>query len=238
MNLRWNKDKFVEASVEIHGSLFDYSNVEWKTITSKVEIICPVHGSFWQVPDKHLNGQGCKHCRGSKISSTKRKTLEQFKIDANKLHSNKYSYEITTYRSTHTKVDILCKEHGVFKQTPASHLSGKGCPACNSTGFISNKPANFYIATNGYLTKVGITNKHPNTRLANVSKSAKSEFELIEYFNFEDGSQALALETSMLKNLRATYEQCPTWFDGSSECFINVSPDFISNNVSKFLLAL
>ena len=232
LNLKWNKEKFIETSVEIHGSLFDYSKVEWKSITSKVEIICPVHGSFWQSPDGHLNG------RGSRISSTKRKTLETFITDAIKVHGSRYSYADSNYRSTHSKISITCSVHGKFYQTPASHLSGKGCPACNSTGFISNKPANFYIATNGYFTKVGITNKHPNIRLANVSKSDKSDFKLVEYFNFEDGSQALALETFMLKNLRASYEQCPTWFDGSSECFIDVPLDFISKNVSKFLLTL
>jgi very-short-patch-repair endonuclease len=28
------------------------------------------------------------------------------------------------------KVDILCKTHGLFKQTPITHLSGCGCPTC------------------------------------------------------------------------------------------------------------
>lgn len=28
----------------------------------KVEIICPIHGSFFQTPEGHLSGRGCKSC--------------------------------------------------------------------------------------------------------------------------------------------------------------------------------
>lgn len=306
MNRKWNKEKFIEASVEIHGSLFDYSKVKWKTITTKVEIVCPSHGSFWQSPDGHLSGRGCRSCRGTKISLAKRKEQDKFVQEANLVHSGKYSYNEIEYVGNHTKADITCTLHGNFKQTPAAHLSGQGCPKCSSkcnslklrgntkgfiekakivhgdtydyslvnytlskgkvdiicrkhgvfsqvasahvggkgcsncavTGYSTARSGNFYLISNGSLTKVGITNQNPSERLFHINNSSRLDFKLIEYFNFEDGSQALALETLMLKNLRASYEQCPTWFDGSSECFIDVPLDFISNNVGKFLLTL
>ena len=48
---------------KIHGSNFDYSKVEYVSLTSKVVIICPDHGEFLQQPRLHLRGSnGCKVC--------------------------------------------------------------------------------------------------------------------------------------------------------------------------------
>ena len=237
-NKRSSKQDWITNCNSLHANKYDYSNVDYKNNRTKVEIVCPEHGSFYQTPGHHLAGHGCSVCSSNENGKLKRISTQDFIDRSNEVHSGKYSYHKTLYDINRNKVVITCNLHGDFEQSPKAHLIGVGCPACNSTGFVSNKSANFYIATNGYFTKVGITNKHPNIRLANVSKSAKSDFKLIEYFNFEDGSQALALETLMLKNLRASYEQCPTWFDGSSECFIDVPLDFISDSVGKFLLTL
>lgn len=38
---------------DIHGDKFDYSNIDNKK-DGKVEIICPIHGSFFQNPYKHI----------------------------------------------------------------------------------------------------------------------------------------------------------------------------------------
>lgn len=42
-------------------------------------------------------------------------------------HGCKYDYSLVEYKNNRTKVKIISK-HGVFKQTPNSHLSGSGCP--------------------------------------------------------------------------------------------------------------
>lgn len=47
------------------------------------------------------------------------------------IHGDRYEY--TFYKNTNTKVDIICETHGVFQQTPNSHLSGSGCPSCNNS---------------------------------------------------------------------------------------------------------
>jgi len=39
--------------------MYDYSKVNYSGYTNKVEIICPVHGSFFQTPREHLSGAGC-----------------------------------------------------------------------------------------------------------------------------------------------------------------------------------
>jgi very-short-patch-repair endonuclease len=58
--------EFTEKAKIVHGNKYDYSLVNYKNQKSKVEIICPIHGSFKQQANAHLNGQGCPGCNDSK----------------------------------------------------------------------------------------------------------------------------------------------------------------------------
>src|SRR3990167_6862326 len=49
---------------------------------------------------------------------------------ANKIHNYKYDYSEVAYLNSKTKIKIICKEHGIFKQRPDSHLNGNGCKKC------------------------------------------------------------------------------------------------------------
>lgn len=49
---------------------------------------------------------------------------------ANQVHNNKYDYSLVGYKNTHTKVKIICPDHGVFEQSPVAHKRGQGCPKC------------------------------------------------------------------------------------------------------------
>ena len=57
-----SRDEFIKRANEVHKSRYDYSKVQYINGTTKVIIICPVHGEFLQTPQSHLNGQGCKQC--------------------------------------------------------------------------------------------------------------------------------------------------------------------------------
>ena len=59
-----------------------------------------------------------------------RKTTDQFIAEAQKVHGDKYDYSKTEYVLWSEKVCIICPKHGVFFQTPNSHLNGNGCPLC------------------------------------------------------------------------------------------------------------
>ena len=61
---------------------------------------------------------------------SKRYTTEEFIAKAKAVHGNKYDYSRVVYVDSVTPVSIVCPEHGEFKQRPAGHLSGKGCPGC------------------------------------------------------------------------------------------------------------
>ncbi len=63
----------------------------------------------------------------------KRKTTGQFIEDAVRVHGDIYSYELTEYINSHIDVDIICSNHGIFKQKPYHHLQGSGCLYCSKS---------------------------------------------------------------------------------------------------------
>jgi very-short-patch-repair endonuclease len=60
---RGNVASFIKRAINVHGDVYDYSQVIYVNAITPVEIICPNHGSFWQTPDKHTSGQTrCPKC--------------------------------------------------------------------------------------------------------------------------------------------------------------------------------
>ena len=120
---------FIEEARKIHGNKYDYSKVEYKTIFTKVCIICPIHGEFWQTPASHIMMKnGCYKCSG-----TYRLSTDEFIKKAKIIHGNKYDYSKVKYQGNKVKVSITCPIHGEFWQKPNDHLCGRGCPKCKSS---------------------------------------------------------------------------------------------------------
>ena len=119
--------KFIAKAKLKHGDRYDYSLVEYINSRTKVKIICKIHGVFEMSPDNHLSGQNCGRCAGNG-----KKTTSLFILDAINVHGNTYDYSNVFYTTAATKVDIGCEIHGMFSQTPNSHLRGAGCPECGN----------------------------------------------------------------------------------------------------------
>ena len=128
---RISTDIFIKNSQKIHGDKYDYSKVEYINNRTKVCIICPEHGEFWQQPVSHLNGCGCPMCKREKLKNERIVDYTYFLKNAEKVHNNKYKYIKDTYQGLTHKVKIICPEHGEFWQTPDKHLGGQGCDKCN-----------------------------------------------------------------------------------------------------------
>lgn len=62
-----NTEEFIAKAKRVHVDKYDYSKVNYINNRTKVCIICPEHGEFWQRPDNHLQGQGCPVCNSSKL---------------------------------------------------------------------------------------------------------------------------------------------------------------------------
>jgi len=119
-------DSFVKKAIIIHGNKYDYSLVDYRNITTKIQIICNVHGSFFQLPSNHLNGSSCPDC-----SSKKKHTTKSFIEKSKKIHGSRYDYSLVDYKNKQTKVKIICNIHGIFEQTPNNHFNSIiGCEKC------------------------------------------------------------------------------------------------------------
>lgn len=70
MKPRLTFDEFVRRSVAVHGDFYDYSRVEYTTVKTKVEIVCPKHGVFLQAPEQHMMGRDCPECAKEKRKAT------------------------------------------------------------------------------------------------------------------------------------------------------------------------
>lgn len=136
------KEKFIEDAVKKHGDKYDYSKVVYTNNCTKVCIICPEHGEFWQKPNDHLFGKGCPKCVG------RGRTLEDFISEAREVHGDKYDYSESVYITSETKIEIKCNTCGnKFWQKPWSHLQQHGCPYCNNS--IGEQKLNELLVKNG-----------------------------------------------------------------------------------------
>ena len=123
-------EEFIEQAIAVHSEKYDYSKVDYLGDKVKVCIICSEHGEFWMTPHNHIRGQGCPKCGAIKARDSQKLTKDEFIRRAKEVHGNKYDYSKVKYISYHTKVEIICKKHGEFWQSPAHHLRKGGCPKC------------------------------------------------------------------------------------------------------------
>ena len=128
--LKYTTQTFIEKAKEIHGDKYDYSKVEYVNCNTKVCIICPIHGEFWQSPHDHLNGFGCKFCGIERSAASSRKDTMDFITKSHEIHGDKYDYSKVEYVNCNTPVCIICPKHGEFWQIPYVHLAGMGCYKC------------------------------------------------------------------------------------------------------------
>ena len=124
-------EEFIERARKVHGDKYDYSKVEYINSRTKVCIICPEHGEFWQEANSHLKGCGCLKC--SKEKKNYYNDMESFIKDSYKLHGNKYDYSKVNFKKKNDKIKIICPIHGEFITTPHIHLLGCECPKCAGT---------------------------------------------------------------------------------------------------------
>lgn len=130
-NQRYTTQEFLNSVRTIHLNKYDYSKVDYVNSQTKVEIICPKHGSFNMKPNSHYNGQGCPRCGRIDAKNNIALDYSVFLERAELVHHNRYVYQKDTYVNYTSKMNMFCDEHGFFEQTPHSHISMKtGCPKC------------------------------------------------------------------------------------------------------------
>lgn len=141
---RKTTEQFIEEAKKVHDIKYDYTKVDYKNQLTKVCIICPEHGEFWQRPKQHLKGEGCPLCGkkkgGEKISKSskhikqrgKAYTQEEFITILKNIYGDKYDYSKVKYTNTKSKITLICPKHGEFVKLVSDLISKKtGCQYCN-----------------------------------------------------------------------------------------------------------
>ena len=123
--------EFIDRAREVHFDEYDYSKSIYINYMTKLEIICKIHGSFFQSPNTHIIGKsGCPYCMGNKTHETtsiffKRPDLHTYFKDiedAKKITCN-----------SNKKVDVICPTCKMEKKIIAQHLTKRGimCTTCS-----------------------------------------------------------------------------------------------------------
>lgn len=128
--------EFIKKCNSKFGDKFTYPNLFYFNNSTKIEIICPIHGSFYMTPQHHLNSNtGCPKCSIEKLKDKYIFSQKTFIERAKRAHGDKYSYEKSIYNGMLNPITITCPKHGDFQQLPINHIKGQGCRNCkNSIG--------------------------------------------------------------------------------------------------------
>lgn len=168
---------FEERALKRHKFKYFYPTpTTWKGIRSKIKVICPKHGAFKIQANVHL------HCKtGYPKCFENYSDVKIFKKRALKTHGNLYDYSQVVYINAHSKVKIVCKTHGLFKQSPTNHLSGNGCLGC----FSKRKSSHGEVTIMSILEelKISYIKEHKFAKLVNpkTGKQLRFDFYLPDY---------------------------------------------------------
>lgn len=229
-------EQFLEQCIITHSNKYDYSKVEYKGGRYKITIICPTHGEFTQNAFSHKVGKGCSKCRAEMLAAKFKDTKEQFIEKARAIHGDKYDYSLVDYINQNTTVDIICKYHGVFSQTPGSHISLKcGCTKCSweLTGWTYTQWENAGLQSKNFsgfkvyiiecwneeerFYKIGKTFVPIQLRLS-AKKRLPYRYKVIKTFE-GDARYISELETELQNKHKEFRYQPKLEFGGQTECF-------------------
>ena len=163
INQTLSKEEFIDKARKVHGDKYDYSKLNYINNHTKVNIICSEHGEFWQTPNSHLNGRGCKKCGIIQRALKQRSNTQDFIEKSRKIHGDKYDYSKVDYINNETKIRINCPKHGEFSQTPTHHLAGEGCPKCKYENIAQKQSHNIDFVLNRFKEKHG--NKYDYSKI-------------------------------------------------------------------------
>jgi len=132
-----SKSRFLDRARAIHGDAYEYDLDGFVCMKTQMNVRCRKHDFVFRAsPNNHLHPTaptGCPKCALDYISELHSTGAERFILQARAIHGDVYDYGEVVYRNNRTKVAIRCPEHGVFMQTPWSHLNKSGCPSCSGS---------------------------------------------------------------------------------------------------------
>lgn len=129
--LKHTTQDFINKAIQVHGSKYNYSKVDYRGSFIPVIIICPKHGEFKQIPNSHIHlKEGCPKCSQSKGELTIQKYLEEHNI--NYIYQYTIPIDISINSSGRASIDFYLPDYNTFIEyngiqhyIPQEHFGGK-----------------------------------------------------------------------------------------------------------------
>lgn len=114
-------EQFVQECKKVHGDKYDYSKAIYEGANNNIEIICPIHGSFWQRAKHHEEGVGCPKCSCSHGELEIVRVLDKFYVEYESQY--KILLNLTLFgRNEELRVDFfLPKENLIIEYNGIQH---------------------------------------------------------------------------------------------------------------------
>ena len=129
------QETFLQELEDKYPGKFNTSEVVYINAKTDIILTCIKHQNrFNKNPQSLLvKGRisGCKDCQYEDLANNRSLTWDQFVEKANAKHNNRYEYLTDNYKNNSSRIEVTCKEHGVFVQAASHHMNGTACPTCS-----------------------------------------------------------------------------------------------------------
>jgi very-short-patch-repair endonuclease len=140
----------IEDCKKVHNNFYTYPDNQFlnprEYTKIKIEIICPIHGSFFQIIRDHKNNRGCPLCNESKGEKKVRIFLEKHDI---KYHKEHIFQNCKNENNIHLKFDFYLYEHNVCIEYDGEH---------------HYKPPRYSKNKEKMISKLTVNKKHDNIK--------------------------------------------------------------------------
>ena len=136
----YTQEEAIKLMTEKYSNLYSYEKTIFKNVKTKFTATCSIHGDFTTCFDTHYNGStGCPSCGYLRTSKKKTKPKDLVFKEIYNVHGDLYDYSKSIYKNNEAKIEIICKEHGSFWQSPEKHKTGQKCPECSDNTPMTTK---------------------------------------------------------------------------------------------------
>ena len=217
---------FVIASKKIHKDYYTYEEcMENFSSDTKINVVCPKHGSFSVLPYKHCNPtikQGCRFCGYELVGDSNRISTSQYVKNLKECSSGNLSL-LGEYKGANKLHKYSCKSCNYIFSRKATYVTNESssCPNCEvKRGYNKTKDAVIYISDwSGGFIKVGITNRLAIDRFKTQDNKTNLKGELLFESPRLCGSKIFDLELLVADNFNKKLVSREIFPDGFSECY-------------------
>lgn len=149
------------------------------------------------------------------MASGIRWTTEEFIEQCHAVHGDRYDYSLVEYINNKTKVQIICKTHGLFEQLAQHHMRGRGCTQCG----------------NEYNSERQRSNTQEFIKKATAIHGSKYDYSLVDYVtNYK--------KVTLICNEHGQFPQTPSDHlsgCGCPKCYLKKSSESKTKSTSEFI---